>query len=145
TATLAGARPKFETLEIKALPGPAASIEIAPGAAKLVAGQRLRLTGRVFSAAGDKRPDRITWRSSSPAVAAVSDAGLVTAVGAGTANIIASVGNVSKRLAVQVVAGAIAALSLSPSTVEARAGDVLRFGVTAKDASGKTITGLTPT
>src|SRR6476659_6563518 len=30
TATLPGARPKFETLEIKALPGPAASIEIAP-------------------------------------------------------------------------------------------------------------------
>ncbi|HEY9228381.1 MAG TPA: hypothetical protein VIP11_17115, partial [Gemmatimonadaceae bacterium] len=40
TATLAGTRPKFETIEIKALPGPAASIEIAPGTAKLVAGQR---------------------------------------------------------------------------------------------------------
>src|SRR5690242_669263 len=38
TATLPGARPKFETFEIKALPGPAASIEIAPSTARLVAG-----------------------------------------------------------------------------------------------------------
>src|SRR6476659_1649466 len=33
TATLAGAKPKFEVLEIRALPGSAASIEIAPGTA----------------------------------------------------------------------------------------------------------------
>src|SRR5882672_4633476 len=58
TATLAGTRPKFEVLEIRALPGSAASIEIAPGTAKLVAGQRLRLTARVFSASADKRSDR---------------------------------------------------------------------------------------
>ena len=43
TATLAGARPKFETIEINALPGPAASIEIEPATVKLVAGQRLRV------------------------------------------------------------------------------------------------------
>ncbi|MEP6494616.1 MAG: Ig-like domain-containing protein [bacterium] len=145
TATLAGVRPQFTVVEIKALPGPAASLEIAPGAAKLVAGQRLRLAGRVFSEAGDRRTDRVSWKSSNPAVATVTDAGLVTAVAAGTANIVATVGKVSKPLAVQVVAGQISSLSLLPTAVEARAGDVLRFGITAKDAAGKTITGLTPT
>jgi len=145
TATLAGARPQFTVIEIKALPGPAASVEITPGVAKLVSGQRLRLSGHVFSAAGDKRTDRLSWKSSNPAVATVNDVGLVTAVGAGTANIVASVGKASKPLAVQVVAGPISSLSLLPAAVEARTGDVLRFGITAKDANGKTIAGLTPT
>jgi len=96
TATLAGAKPKFEVLEIHALPGPVATLEIAPGTAKLAAGQRLRLTARAFSAAGDKRPDRVTWKSSNPAVVSIDAAGLATAVGAGTANIVASVGSVTK-------------------------------------------------
>jgi hypothetical protein len=34
---------------------------------------------------------------------------------------------------------------VSPANVDARTGDVLRFAVNAKDAAGKTITGLTPT
>jgi hypothetical protein len=145
TATLAGARPKFETIEIKALPGPAASIDIAPNTVKLVAGQRLRLSGRVFSATGDKRADAVAWRSSNPSVASVNAAGLVAAVKAGTANIVATVGGVSKSLPVSVVGGSIASLTLAPNTVQARTGDVLRFAVTAKDPGGKTIAGLTPT
>ena len=145
TATLAGAKPKFEVVEIRAVPGAVASLEIAPATAKLVAGQRLRITARAFSAAGDKRPDRIAWKSTNPAVVSISPAGLATAVGAGSANIVASVGTVTKQLPVQVVAGSIASLSLSPSSVEGRAGEVVRFTVQAKDAGGKTIAGLTPT
>ena len=145
TATLAGARPAFEVVEIRALPGPAATIEIQPGTARLVAGQRLRLTGRAYSAAGDKRADRLSWKSSAPAVATVNTSGLVSAVSAGTATLVASVGSVSTQLAVQVVAGPVASLALTPSAVEGRAGDVVRFAVEARDTRGRTIAGLTPT
>ncbi|MEQ1691337.1 MAG: Ig-like domain-containing protein [Gemmatimonas sp.] len=145
TATLAGARPMFEVIEIRALPGPAASIQVTPVSAKLVAGQRLRATGRAFSAAGDKRADRVVWRSANPAVATVTEAGLITAVRSGSTVITASVGTISSRLAVTVASGSLASLSLSPANVEARAGDVLRFAVTARDATGKAVTGLTPT
>ncbi|MDB4889091.1 MAG: hypothetical protein JWL61_946 [Gemmatimonadetes bacterium] len=145
TATLAGAKPKFEVVEIRALPGAVASLEIAPTTAKLVAGQRLRLTARAFSTAGDKRSDRVTWKSSNPGVVSINAAGLATAVSAGSATIAASVGSVRKQLPVQVVAGSIASLSLSPSSVEGRAGDVIRFSVQAKDAGGKPIAELTPT
>jgi hypothetical protein len=145
TATRPGARPKFEVVEIKALPGPAATIEIAPAAVKLVAGQRLRVTARVFSASLDRRADRVAWSSSNPAVATVSDAGLVMAMRGGTTDIIATVGKVTSKLPVTVVAGTVSSLALTPSNVEARTGDVLRFTVTAKDASGKAIAGLTPT
>ena len=145
TATIADARPKFEVIEIRALPGPAAQLEVSPASAKLVAGQRLRAAGRAFSASGDKRADRITWKSSNPAIATVSDAGLIAAVHTGTATITASVGNVSANIPVAVAAGALASLSLSPANVDARTGDVLRFAVSAKDAAGRTISGLTPT
>jgi len=145
TATLAGARPKFEVIEVRAVPGPAAQIELSPTIARLVTGQSLRATGRAFSATGDKRADRLQWSSNNPKVATVNDAGLVTAVGAGSATIRATSGAATTTLPVTVVGGALASLALTPGHVEARAGDVLRFAVTAKDATGKTVAGLTPT
>ena len=81
TATLEGARPRFDIIELRALPGPAATLALSPANAKLVAGQRLRATARAFSASGDKRADRVTWTSSNPKVATVNDVGLIAAVG----------------------------------------------------------------
>ena len=145
TATLPGARPKFESVEIKALPGPAARIEIEPGTAMLIAGQRLRLGGRVLSAAGDRRTDRILWTSSDASIAAVNNEGLVTAKRAGTASIVATAAGAASRRRVDVLRGTLASLALSPSNVEARTGDVLRFRVNARGANGNPVTGLTPT
>ncbi len=149
TATLPGARPKFEIIELTAVPGPAASIEVTPGTATLVAGQTLRATARVLSATGDRRSDRVTWTSSTPAVATISPAGLLTAKKAGTTTIAASVTTgsktVTKTATITVAPGSLASLTLTPGNVDARTGDVLRFTVTAKDAAGKAVTGLTPT
>ena len=145
TATSPNTKPRFEVVEIRALPGPAASVEISPGMAKLVAGQRLRLAARVYSASGDKRPDQVTWSSATPSVATVNAAGLVTAAGSGTARVVARAGSVSNAIDVQVVSGAIGSVSLTPSSVEGRTGDVIRFAVEAKDARRRPIAGLTPT
>lgn len=145
TATLPGARPKFEIIELTAVPGPAASIDITPGAATLVAGQTLRATARVLSATGDRRPDRVSWSSSTPAVATVSPAGLLTAKKAGTTTITATVGSIKRSATITVAPGALATLTLTPSNVDARTGDVLRFTVTATNAAGKPIANLTPT
>ena len=145
TATLAGAKPTFEVIEIRALAGPAARIDVSPRTAKLVAGQRLRVTGRAFSAAGDKRSDRVMWKSSNPAVATVSAAGVIGAVKSGSAIVTASAGSASNKIAVSVVSGSLTSLALTPGNVDARTGDVLRFAVAAKDATGKAIAGLTPT
>lgn len=145
TATLPGTAPKFEVVEIAVRPGPAAKIELSPATAKLVTGQRLRATGRAFSATGDKRADPVVWRSSNPAVAAVNEAGLITAKAAGRATITASVGGVSNTLPVTVASATFSSLSLTPGNVDARTGDVVRFTVSAKDAAGKAVTGLTPT
>ena len=144
-AMVPGTRPVTQVVEVRMLPGPAARIAIDAAPPRLVAGQQVILTGTVFSAAGDQRTDRLSWRSSAPNVARVSSDGRLTAVAAGRATITASAGQASATLPVTVVAGSIASLAISPTTVAARTGDVLRFTVTAKDASGKTIDGLTPT
>jgi predicted secreted protein len=144
TATLPGAAPMFEVIEITAVPGPAARIDLTPSAPKLVVGQRVRATARAFSANGDARGDRMTWRSENPAVASVSATGLITAVRAGQTAILATTGAVTQRMPLT-VAAALSSVTITPSHVEARTGDVLRFAITAKDAAGKTIAGLTPT
>jgi len=145
TATMPGAAPTFEVIEITAVPGPAARIDLSPNAPKLVVGQRVRATARAYSATGDVRADRLTWKSENPAVASVSATGLVTALKAGTTAIVASTGGVAQRMPLVVASASLSSLTMVPGHVEARTGDVLRFAITAKDAVGKTIAGLTPT
>jgi hypothetical protein len=145
TATKAGVAPKFEVIELTVLPGPAARVSVSPAAPRLVAGQRLRATARVTSAGGDARDDRVTWSSSNAAVATVNAAGLITAVKPGTATISARTGSVTGQLAVTVATATLASLDITPSNANARTGDVLRFRVSAKDAAGKAVNGLTPT
>ncbi len=145
TATMPGAAPAFEVIEITAVPGPAARIDLSPSAPKLVVGQRVRATARAFSANDDVRGDRMTWTSENPSVASVSATGLITARRTGRTAIVATTGSVSQRLPVSVATAALSSLTLTPGHVEARTGDVLRFAMTAKDAAGTAITGLTPT
>jgi hypothetical protein len=144
-ALVPGTRPVTEVVEVKMVPGPAAKISIDAAPPKLVVGQQVVLSGTAFSAAGDQRDDKLSWRSSAPNVARISSDGRLTAIAAGKTTITASSGQASGTLAVSVVPNNIATLEVSPAAVAARTGDVLRFTVTAKDAQGRKIDGLTPT
>ncbi len=144
-AMIPGTRPVVERVEIRMVPGPAARVAIAPRVTRLVVGHRLRLAAQPYSAGGDERDDRVTWRSSAPARLRISAEGVATAVAPGAVTITAGAGSAAEQLAVEVVPNTIASLDLTPSTVEARQGDVVNFQVTAKDAAGRTISGLTPT
>ena len=144
-ALVPGTRPVTRVVEVRMLPGPAARIAIDAAPPKLVTGQQVVLTATAFSAAGDQRADHVTWRSAAPNVARVSSDGRLTAVAAGRATITAAVGQATATLPVTVVATSIASLTISPTSVAARTGDVVRFSVTAKDAAGRAIEGLTPT
>ncbi len=141
---LPGEQPKVLRFEVRMVPGTAARIAIAPQPARLVPGQRIRLGASVFSRLDDLRADRVTWTSSNAAVARVSDAGLLIAVAAGRATITASVGTVQQTHALQVVATTVSSLTVTPDVMDARTGDVIRFAAVAKDATGRTIEGLTP-
>ena len=126
-------------------PAPAARINVNPASAKLVAGQQLRLTGVAYSAANDRREDRLSWTSSAAGVAQVNSAGVVTAVAPGRATLTARAGNATQTVPVEVVSGNIGSIDVSPATTSARTGDVIRFRAVVKDAAGREIAGLTPT
>jgi len=143
-ASVQGTRPVIERIEIRMLPGAAASVTVAPEAARLVVGQSILLEARAHSAAGDARPDAPRWRSSSARVATVSQEGLLTARAPGRATVTARVDGAERAIPVEVRANTIASLEVTPAAVTARQGDVIRFTIVARDANGQRIKGITP-
>jgi hypothetical protein len=144
SALIAGERPITRRVEVVMIPGPAASVTVIPGPAKMPVGQRLQVTAMARSAQGDSALERISWRSSAPGVVRVSDAGVLAASAPGKATITASAGSATSSFDVTVVNLAGGSVSVTPSTATARQGDVLRFAVQVKDANGRVVDGLTP-
>jgi uncharacterized protein YjdB len=92
----------------------------------------------------------ITWSSSATNVATVSSSGVITAVGVGTANIVATSEQKSGQISVTVSRPAVATVTMSSDTATLLVGvvDSTTLGVTAvtatpKDASGHVLTGRT--
>jgi hypothetical protein len=133
-----------QRIEVRMVPGPAASITLDDAPTRMVGGQRVVLIPTVKSAAGDVRADRVQWTSSNPAVISVNADGLVEAKAVGRAVLTGRADRATITRSLQVVAARVGALSISPTAKEARTGDVIRFAVAARDAAGKPITGVTP-
>jgi hypothetical protein len=140
-----GAKPVVQRFEIAMVPGAPARIDIAPRPQRLLVGQRVRLSADVYSVAGDRRSDRVRWTSSAPAVVRVGEDGTIQAVAPGSTTITAGVGSASSRLPIEVVGARIASVQVEPASRQVRTGDVVRFRAIVRDASGREITGVTPT
>lgn len=84
----------------------------------------------------------VTWQSTNPAVATVSNGGLVAGRSIGTSKIVAAYGKSSDTATVTVHA-AVAKLSVSPDSATVLAGQSMQLSFSAVDKTGKTITGLT--
>ncbi|MGH7546751.1 MAG: Ig-like domain-containing protein [Gemmatimonadales bacterium] len=121
------------------LPEAAARIEIVPAPTRVVSGTRLTLAGTAYSRHGDRRPDHVSFTSSSPRVASVTPDGRLHALSLGRATITAKAGPATTQLRLQVVPNTVARLALAPASSSVRTGDVVRFSVTVKDARGRTV------
>ena len=144
-AMVPGARPITQRVEVRFVPGPAARIAVTPAAVKLLPGQRMLLHGVAYSAANDRRDDRLSWSSSAAGIAPVNGEGVVTAAAPGRATITARTGGVTASVPVEVVGASVASITVTPSTATGRTGDVIRFRAVVKDQAGREIQGLTPT
>jgi hypothetical protein len=144
-ALVSGGRPVTQRIELRIVPGPAAKIAVKPARSKLLVGQRLRLLGSSYSAAGDRRDERLAWTTSAPAIAQVSGAGVVTAIAPGRVTITARTGSVTQDIPVEVVSANVRSVDVTPGATTARTGDVIRFHAVVRDRAGQEITGLTPT
>ena len=131
---IVGGTPGLSTFMVKA--PTVKTIEIAPIKTPLVTGGNLQLDAvtRIFN--GDPRTGvPVSWTSDNAQVATVDAAGVVTGVGPGKANIIATAGPATATTTITVVKNNLRSLTVTAGAKTARTGDVIRF--TAKgDPSG---------
>ena len=90
--------------------------------------------GRAMASVG------VSWSSADTMVAAVDSAGLVAAVGNGTATITATAGPASGSATV-IVAQGVSAVEVTPAADTVVAGDTLRLSAEARDAEGNAVAG----
>ena len=125
---------------------PVASVTVTPTAASVLVGQTTTLTATLKDANGNVLTGRaITWTTSSSSVAAVSAAGVVTGVSAGTATITATSEGKSASATVTVTAppAAIASIVITPTSPRVNEGSTIQLTATAYDASNRAISGVT--
>jgi len=144
TAFVPGTRPVIDSLEVRTVPGPTTRLDLNTKARKLVVGQQMRFAATPYSAQKDRAREAITWQSNKPTALTVDEAGIVTAVAPGQVTLTATAGTAHTSAQIEVVANTVGALAIKPAKPAVRQGDVVKFSVDAKDASGKAIAGLAP-
>ena len=124
-------------------PLPVAKVEIAVAPGSVPAGSSILLTATARQKNGNPRTDEaIHWKSETPAIAKVDDAGMVTAIAPGTAKIVATAGEARGETEVKVVADTIAKVTVEPGTTSARTGDVVHFAARVHDTKGERTKGV---
>lgn len=118
-----------------------ASVTVTPATATVGAGSTVQLSAQAKDANGAVIPGlTVTWSTSNSAVATVDNSGLVTAVGAGSAQITATIGGVLGVADISVpAASSTASVQVSPATASQEVGQQVALTATARDAAGATI------
>ena len=124
------------------------SLSITPATPNLVKGltQTLVATGTYSDGSSQALTTGVTWTSDKTTVATVTNAGLVTAVSAGSANISAKVGNISASTVLTVNAATLQAISITPvnpSIVKDSTQNLVATGAYSDGTSQALTTGVT--
>jgi len=114
-ASVPGSKPAFGEADVKVIPSPPARIVVAPSVSRLVVGTRVSITGTPYSHENDRRYDQVTFTSSNPKAAQVTPDGRVLAVAPGSATITARAAGATQAIPVQVVAGPVSKVTLTPT------------------------------
>jgi len=114
-----------------------ASVGVTLGSSSLVAGATTQATATAADALGNTITGRaVTWTSSNTAVATVTNLGVVTAVGGGTASITATVDGVSGSATVVASAPTAATVTVTAPLVSLTAGQTTQATAIVRDAGG---------
>ncbi len=120
-------------------PAPArlTTLRVAPGTVALSPGTSVQLIPSGIDQNGRLMSDiAISWSSDAPNVASVSSAGVVRALAAGSARIVARSGARSGVAEVTVTPVAVARLEIAPTSTSIVVGGTAQFSATARDAAG---------
>jgi uncharacterized protein YjdB len=116
-------------------------VQATPSTLAMVTDESRTVTARPLDAAGDALTRPVYWSSSDAAIAAVSQAGLVTALTPGTVQLAASSGGTSAVIPLTVSERAVALVRLAPATSTMRVGDVAALWTELLDATGAILRG----
>jgi uncharacterized protein YjdB len=124
---------------------PVASVAVTLSAPSLLVGQTANATATLRNSKGDVLSGRVvSWASSNAGVASVNGSGVVTAVSAGSANIVASSEGQSGSAALTVTAPApapVASVTVSPANAALTVGQTQQLTTTLRDANNNVLTG----
>jgi uncharacterized protein YjdB len=109
-------------------------VTISPKLDSIRIGQSRQLTAGVVDQQGAPSTAEVQWSSAEPSIASVSTAGLVTAVAAGTARVIARSGEAADTARIVVLAEAVP-FYVTPNAASVMLGEKLQLNVSASGAS----------
>jgi plastocyanin len=141
-ASVAGSKPTFGRATVTVKPEAASRVVLDPVATRLLVGTRLTLGGSAFSIHNDRRDDLLSFTSANPRVASVTADGRLRALAPGRAVITARAGRAASTVEFQVLPASVRKFVLAPAATTVRTGDVVRFALEARDAAGRTLSGL---
>lgn len=119
-----------------------ARVDVTPANLSLLQGEDSVMNAEVRSTNGNLVPDRrVFWASSTPSVATVSQAGIVSAITPGTTRIAASAGGKSGLIQVTVSPPPVSVVRVTPSSSGVGVGSTLTLRADALEASGDTSLG----
>jgi uncharacterized protein YjdB len=151
TATVGGV-PGTMSVTVSPLPTSVTSVSVSPTAVSLLVGKTSSVAPVVSQPSGAPTAS-VTFGTTAPSVATVSTAGLILAVGPGTATITVTataVGNTgfsaasrTATVTVTVTAVPVASVSVAPTEASILAGASQQLVVIARDSAGQALTGRT--
>jgi uncharacterized protein YjdB len=121
---------------------PVATVAVSPTTANLTTGGTQQITATPRDAQGTALAGRaVTWQTGSAAVATVTQAGLITAVGPGSTTVTATSEGKTGTVAVTVVAPAVGTVTISPGSASVTVAATTTLTATVRDVNGATMTG----
>jgi hypothetical protein len=120
--------------------GPIARIDITPPEGRIKAGETTRFNATPLDAQGNVTPDVVIW-SMSPEVNGrmTTPTGAFQMLKAGESRVIAAAGGVQGMARVHVEPASVAAISLTPESINLAAGEEVRIAVSGGDAHGNPV------
>ncbi|MGQ0539573.1 MAG: Ig-like domain-containing protein, partial [Gemmatimonadaceae bacterium] len=119
-------------------------VVVTPTSGSVEVGATLTLNALVLDESGNALRDRkVVWSSQNPAIATVSQSGVVQGVAAGTVNVAASSGGKSASAAITVTARPVTLVRVTPGSATIAVGASTTLQAEALDASGARVLGKT--
>jgi uncharacterized protein YjdB len=127
---------------VSVTPIPVSSVEVLPSAARISVGDSVQLAAVAKDGNNGLLPGRgVAWSSSHASIARVTAAGLVTAVAAGTAYIIATSEGKSDSSAIDVSERPVASVVVAPATASVNERQSVQLSARTLDANGNVLAG----